>query len=148
MHQARALYDRRPAVGMTQDYVSSDIAPSKQRPRCRMAHGSAPGSSLTSEQVSLLASRLRSASLILATTLFVFFFRNLIEPPELSPDWGLAVGLCGSMAVFTSVLAGLLWARRDLCGPYLRFIECALFCGMVLFFSVRQFENFHHGYIL
>jgi serine/threonine-protein kinase len=52
------------------------------------------------------------------------------------------------MTIFTGVLAGLLWARRDLCGPYLRLIEGALFGGMVLLFSGMQILSFHKGYIL
>jgi serine/threonine-protein kinase len=113
-----------------------------------MAQGSGPGSSLTNEQVNLLASRLRIASLILASVLCGFFLRNLIESPELCPAWHLAVGLCGGMAVFAGVLAGLLWVRRDLCGPYLRLIEMSLFGGMALFYSFLQFQSFHNGYIL
>jgi serine/threonine-protein kinase len=52
------------------------------------------------------------------------------------------------MMVLTGVLAALLWARRDLCGPYLRLIEIALFGGMALFFSVMQFNSFHNGNVL
>jgi eukaryotic-like serine/threonine-protein kinase len=148
MYQQNALRDRRPAVGLTQEYVSNDGPPSKPRPRCRMTQGSGLGSDLTGEQVGLLSSRLRIASLILATAMIVFFVRNLFEPQELSPDWSLSLGLCGGMMVLTSVLAGLLWARRDLCGPYLRLIEIALFGGMALFFTVMQLNSLRNGYIL
>jgi eukaryotic-like serine/threonine-protein kinase len=148
MDQANAYGARRLAVGLTQEYVNGNAGPSKPRPRCRLAHGSGPGSNLTSEQVSLLASRLRIASLIHATAVGVFFIRNIFQTPEMAPDWTLSISLCGSMTVFTGVLAGLLWARRDLCGPYLRFIEGALFGGMALFFSVMQILSFNQGHIL
>ena len=115
MYKQNALRDRRPAVGLTQDYVSNDAPPSKPRPRCRMAQGSGLGSDLTGEQVGLLSSRLRIASLILATAMIVFFVRNLFEPQELSPDWSLSLGLCGGMMVLTSVLAGLLIAAFMVC---------------------------------
>jgi serine/threonine-protein kinase len=148
VYKQNALRDRRPAVGLTQEYVSDDPALKKPRPRCHMAQSSGLGSELTGEQVSVLASRLRIASLILATAMVFFFIRNLFEPQELSPDWNLAIGLCGGMMVLTGVLAALLWARRDWCGPYLRLIEIALFGGMVVFFSVMQFNSFHNGNIL
>src|SRR5262249_42001775 len=64
------------------------------------------------------------------------------------PKLGMSVALCGAMMAFTGVLATLLWARRDWCGPYLRMIEIALFGGMAAFFSVLQFGSFHNGYIL
>jgi hypothetical protein len=80
VYKQNALHDRRPAVGLTQEYVANDAPGKKPRPRCHIAQGSGLGSELTGEQVGILASRLRIASLILATAMVFFFIRNLFEP--------------------------------------------------------------------
>jgi eukaryotic-like serine/threonine-protein kinase len=148
MDKANAYGVRRQALVPTISLGNGEPTPRKPRPRCRLAHGSGQGSSLSLEQVNLLGSRLRIASLILATTMTVFFVRNLFGSADVCPKWGMSVALCGAMMAFTGVLAALLWARRDWCGPYLRMIEIALFGGMAAFFSVLQFGSFHNSYIL
>src|SRR5262249_24777096 len=125
MDKANAYGLRRQAVVPTISLGNGTQVPRQPRPRCRLAHGSGQGSSLSLEQVNLLGSRLRIASLILATTMTLFFVRNLIGSADTCAKLGMSVALCGAMMAFTGVLATLLWARRDWCGPYLRMIEIA-----------------------
>jgi len=142
MDQANAYGARRLAVGLTQDYVNGNLA-SKPRPRCRMAHVGAPGSSLTLEQAQLLQRRLRIAGLILAAIFCIFFLRRVIDPPGISANPKLTLSFSTVVTGFTTVLACVLWMRPGLCGTTLRLIEIGLFGGVCLYFSWLQVQDYY-----
>jgi serine/threonine-protein kinase len=148
MDQPNAYGVRRQAVELTQKYANGDAAPSKTRPRCRMAHAGAPGSNLTGEQAGLLHRRLRIASLILAVTFCVFFVRNLIDPADFCANRTLTMSFSTGMTIFTSVFAVLLWLRPNLCGTSLRLIEITLFGGLCMYFSWLQVQDYYNCNLL
>jgi serine/threonine-protein kinase len=82
------------------------------------------------------------ATLIIFTALTVYLVRNLFEIAA-GPSYGIAgIVLHGSAIVATALACVLLWSRRPLSLPALRYTELAVFGIVAVFFAWLQWEFF------